>query len=362
MYNHYFAVIMAGGGGTRLWPLSRRASPKQMLALTGDRTMFQLAVDRLEGLFPVERILVVTTEEQAGALQTQDLRVPKDNYLLEPLPRGTASVVGLAAVALQQRDPQAVMAILTADHFIGNVPVFHRLLQAAHTSALDGCLVTLGVAPTFPSTGYGYIQSGEPLGVYDGLEVFTAQRFTEKPDEATARAMLAAGGYSWNSGMFVWRLADIMGEFERQMPALAAQLGEISAVWNTPTGPETLRRVWPTVQVQSIDYGVMEGARRVAVIPAAGLGWNDIGSWESLFDVIPASQDGNVIANGPAITLETRNTLIFQSGNRLVAAIGVEDLIIVDSGDALLVCRKDQAQKVKQVVEKLKKENLARYL
>lgn len=356
MYSDYYAVIMAGGGGTRLWPLSRQARPKQMLSLFDERTLFQTAVSRLDGLFPPERIYVVTVAEQASELQGQCPEIPVENYLIEPMPRGTASVVGLAAVALQQRDPQAVMAVLTSDHFIGDNERFHQLLRSAYQVAKDGYLVTLGIEPTFPATGFGYIQSGEQVGTYQGLNAYRVLRFKEKPNEELAREMLESGDHSWNSGMFVWQVSQIMQEFRRQMPALAGSLEEISRHWGGPEERATVERIWPTIQVETIDFGVMEGARQVAVIPAAGLGWNDVGSWDSLFDVLPADEHGNIVMGGEHVGLNTRGSLMYvNQPHRLIVTIGVEDIVVVDTGDVLLVCRKDQAQKVRDVVNHLKK-------
>jgi mannose-1-phosphate guanylyltransferase len=355
MLEHYYAVIMAGGGGTRLWPLSRKAKPKQMLKLAEEGTLFQNAVSRLDGVFPPERIFVVTIEEQAVELQKQCPGIPPENFLIEPMPRGTASVVGMAAIALHHRDPQAVMAVLTADHFIGNVALFRQLLQSGYELAQEGRLVTLGVTPTFPATGYGYIQYGERLGVYGDVDAFQAVRFAEKPDEETARRMLASGAYAWNSGMFVWTVADILAEFERQMPALHAQLQQIAAAWGAPEQANTLAATWPQIQPETIDYGIMEGARNVAVIAARGLGWNDVGSWDSLFDVNQPNPDGNIVIGGQHIGLDTHGSLIYVTQERrLIVTIGVEDLVVVDTGDVLLVCRKDQAQKVRLVVDQLK--------
>jgi mannose-1-phosphate guanylyltransferase len=357
MIEHFYGVIMAGGGGTRLWPLSRKARPKQMLSLIEERSLFQSAIDRVNGILPPERILVVTVAEQAAQLREQAPEIPNENFLLEPMPRGTASVVGLAAQALQHRDPQAIMAVLTSDHFIGNQERYQDLLRAAHQVALDGYLVTLGIAPTFPATGYGYIQQGELLGTYRDQPVYWAMRFKEKPDDAQARAMLESGDHAWNSGMFVWQVSQILEEIARQMPDLAAKLAEIGQVWNTPSRQSTLERVWPTIQPETIDYGVMEGARQVAVIPAQGLNWSDVGSWDSLFDVLPADQSGNIVIGGEHIAVDTRNSLVYvNQEHRLIVTIGVDDLVVVDTGDVLLVCHKSKAQKVRQVVNQLSRD------
>ncbi len=352
---HFYAVIMAGGGGTRLWPLSRQTRPKQMLSLFDERSLFQTAVERLDGILPVQQILVVTVEDQAAELRQQVPEIPAENYLLEPMPRGTASVVGLAAVALQQRDPEAVMAILTSDHYMANEGRFRQLLAAAYDVAQDGYLVTLGIEPSFPATGYGYIRQGEQVGEYQDMSVFKVDKFIEKPDQERAAAMLASGDHAWNSGMFVWRVDRILEEFNRQMPELAETLEAIAAVWGTPRQNETLQRLWPAIEPETIDYGIMEGARRVAVIPAAGLGWSDVGSWDSLFDVLKGDDHGNIVMGGEHVGLDTQQSLIYMSQpRRLIVTIGVKDLVVVDTGDVLLVCHKDQAQSVRKVVDRLK--------
>ncbi len=325
MDEHYYAVIMAGGGGTRLWPLSRQSSPKQMLRLFADRTLFQIAIQRLESIFPAERILVVTVADQAAQLQQQWPDIPRENYLIEPMPRGTASVVGLAAVALKHRDPQAVMAILTADHYIENEAKFRDLLRAGLDLAREGFLVTLGITPTYPATGYGYVQRGDALGKYQSMEAYRVLRFAEKPAEDQAKKMLASGDHDWNSGMFIWRVDRILSEFERHMPDLAEKLEVISNAWGTPEQDSTLQQVWPTIRPETIDYGIMEKAAQVAVLPAAGLGWNDVGSWDSLFDVLTPGENGNIVLGADFFGVDTQDTLVSASGSeRLVVTIGVK--------------------------------------
>jgi mannose-1-phosphate guanylyltransferase len=361
---NYYAVIMAGGGGTRLWPLSRKERPKQMLQLIDDRTLFQTSVERLEGLFPPERILVVTVADQAREFQEQYPHIPEQNYILEPSPRGTASVVGLAAVALQSRDPQAVMAILTSDHYIGNEGRFRSLLRFALDVALAGHLVTLGITPTFPSTGYGYIHRGKRLEILShqdnelaernlpALNAYQVIRFIEKPDEERAKQMIQSGDYAWNSGMFVWRVDKIMSEFRRQMPDLATVLEEIGQAWGTDRQQKMFDKLWPGINPQTIDYGIMEGAQNVAVIPAEGLEWSDVGSWDAFFDVLPADRNGNIVMGERHIGLDTHRSLVYSDEeDRLIVTIGIEDLVIVETKDVILVCHKDQAQRVRQVVK-----------
>ena len=359
---HTYAVIMAGGGGTRLWPVSRRSRPKHLLPLIADESLFQTTVKRLDGLFPIDQIFVVTVADQVEELQRQTPEIPHANFLIEPSPRGTASVIGLAAAILHRRDPQAVMAVLPSDHFIRNRDLFHLFLRIASDVARDDYLVTLGIAPTYPSTGYGYIQRGELLPEKYPYPVYSVKRFKEKPDDIAAREMIRSGDHSWNSGMFIWKTGRILSELAEQMPALKSGLDQVSAVVDTPEFTPAIESVWHTLSVVTIDYGIMEKARRVAVLPAGGLEWSDVGSWDSLFDVLIPDQNGNIVFSGHLMALDTHNSLVYGNRDgRLVVTIGVDDLIIVDSGDVLMVCHKEQAQSVRQIVSKLKNSDRDHY-
>jgi mannose-1-phosphate guanylyltransferase len=353
-----YAVIMAGGSGTRLWPLSRQQRPKQALPLIGRRTLFQEAIDRIRPLIPPERILTVTRREHAALLRDQAPELPLENFVIEPEGRGTAPAIGLAAIQLQRIDPQATMVVLTADHHIAAVDDFRHALCAAAQVASEGYLVTLGIRPASPSTGYGYIQHGPRLDTAD-LPAFQVERFVEKPGLEQARAMVDSGEYSWNSGMFVWRVDRILQEFGRHMPELYRQLREVGAALKTASSEATLSRVWPRVTKQTIDYGVMEQADRVAVIPV-DIGWTDVGSWGSLWSLLTADQNGN-IAVGPHVGIDTQDTLTFGS-RRLIATIGVRDMVIVDTDDAVLVCPRAHEQAVRDLVDQLKREDLQAWL
>ena len=352
-----YAVIMAGGGGTRLWPLSRRGRPKQALRLFGERTLFQRTVERVLPLIPPERILVVAVEEQAEVLRRQAPALPAESFLYEPSPRGTAAVVGLGAVVLRRRDPQARFACLPADHYIAHEERFRDVLRAAFALAQEGDLVTLGIRPTAPATGFGYIEAGEPRGEYEGWPAFRVQAFKEKPALAEAQRYLAGGRHSWNSGMFVWRAEALLQEIERQMPALHAGLRAVEEALGRPDERAVLEAVWRELKPQTVDYGVMEGARRVAVFAADALGWWDVGSWDALFEMGGLDAAGNLQLAPDVLLHDVRDSLVLRApeaaGPRLIAALGVHDLIVVDTGDVLLICDRARAQEVRALVERL---------
>ncbi|MBN2048743.1 MAG: NTP transferase domain-containing protein [Anaerolineaceae bacterium] len=361
--NHYYAVIMAGGGGTRLWPLSRRSRPKQMLRLGSDRTLFQQAVDRLEGLYDPDHIYVVTIAEQAKQLQLQCPQVPVENYLLEPMPRGTASVVGLASIVIYRRDPEATLSVLTADHLIQNEKLFLQLLQAGYEIAQEKFLVTLGILPTYPATGYGYIQRGEELGTYLELNGFQVKRFREKPDLETAEKFIMDGDHFWNSGMFIWRADQILAEFREHMPQLNRILQWIYDVLGSEDEREVIETLWPAIKPETIDYGIMEKASRVAVIPAENLDWNDVGSWDSVDEVLPKDEFNNILIDAQFLGLDSDNMVICSDRtDRLICTINMHEHIIIDTGDALLVCPKKDAQRVKEMVALLKRTGLTQYV
>jgi mannose-1-phosphate guanylyltransferase len=352
MIDHLYAVVMAGGGGTRLWPMSRKQHPKQTLTLTGSRTLFQVAVDRLLPLITLEQIFVVTTADQVDSLYAQYPQIPKANFIVEPQGRGTASCIGLSALILKKVDPDATMIVVTADHYIADVDTFRDSLRAARDIAEEGYLVTMGIEPTNPSTGYGYIEQGELLGEVDGFEYYRVAKFTEKPDFPTARAFLEAGNYAWNSGMFIWRADRILDEIQRQMSELDGVLKTLNEVDGVEDFERALHRLWPSLPKETIDYGVMENADRVAVIPN-DIGWSDIGIWASVKALYSEDADGNVMI-GDVLDLDSQDTMVLADGERFIATIGLDDVIVVDTPDALLITRGDQSQRVKEIVQKLK--------
>ncbi|HNU05462.1 MAG TPA: mannose-1-phosphate guanylyltransferase [Anaerolineae bacterium] len=354
-------VILAGGSGTRLWPRSRQALPKQFLDLTGQGTMLHETYVRLAPLVPAERMLVITNQQYVDLARQQLPELPPEHIIGEPAPRGTAAAVGLGAVMAQHLRPDAIMASVHADHLILKPDRFRAALAAAAEVADRGALVTLGIQPTFAHTGLGYVEQGEALPPAGGHPVYRVVRFVEKPDLPTAERFLAGGRHSWNSGLFAWRVDRILAEFSRHMPDLHAGLAEIGQALGGPAADETLQRIFPTLPHQTIDYGIMERASDIAVLPV-DIGWTDIGSWGTLLEVLDGDQAGNVVrGEAPVFTQDTRNTLIY-TADRLVAAIGLEGLVIVDSGDALLICPKDRAEDVRQAVDWLKQTGREGYL
>lgn len=354
--SHLYAVILAGGSGTRLWPRSRRQHPKQLLDLLSERTMLQETVERIAPLVSYSNVFVITNHEYVADVQYQLPEVQSEQVIGEPEGRGTAPPAALAALVLQQRDPDAITIILPADHAIPHAAEFRYALRAAGEMANDGYLVTLGIKPEYAETGYGYIEVGAPLGEPLGLTAYRVKRFTEKPDAATAAQFVASGNYFWNSGIFIWRIDTILQEFAQHLPEMRDQLEQMVA---KGLDAPTLEQDWAALENQTLDFGIMEKSERVAMVPL-DVGWNDVGSWAAIFDLMEGDADGNVIV-GHHIGVDTQSSLIYSKG-RLIATVGLDNMIIVDAGDVLLVCPKDRAQQVKQIVDELKRRGAHEYL
>jgi len=358
-----FAVIMAGGAGTRFWPLSREKMPKQLLKIGAKDTLIQETVKRVLPLIKQENIFVVTNHALSDDINRQlsdKFGEPwVANFILEPQAKNTAPALGLSALHLNRIDPEGIMVVLSADHSIRNTGELLRLLQVAGNAAVENHLVTLGIKPDRPETGYGYIKAGAPCRGSDQGELCSVEAFVEKPNLETAREYLRQGNYYWNSGIFVWKIRTLLQEIEKHAPSLYKGLMEIQKNIGTDKETEVIRQVFKRLESISIDYAVMEKTDRAAVIPA-DIGWSDVGSWTALDDVSDRDASGNVIA-GNVIDIDSHDSIIYAE-KRLVATIGLKNLVVVDTPDATLVCSKDRAQDVKKVVDVLKQRKSGEHL
>ncbi len=347
------AVIMAGGTGERFWPLSRRSTPKQLLNIAGGGTMINQTVDRLKPLVDESRIWVVTTVDQSPALRKILPAVAKAGHILmEPVGRNTAPCVALAAYAVAREDPGAVMAVLPADHVIKPKREFQRTLRAAaRTAERMGSLITIGIKPTFPSTGYGYIRRGRKMTEAGDYAFYRVDRFIEKPDRKRARQFIKSPLFTWNSGIFIWSLGAIDAALEKYLPRVAGALRPLTTL--SPKKRQSfLKRVYPGLPGISIDYGIMEKHQNV-LMTAASFQWDDVGSWDALEEYLPLTPDGNRV-RGELVGHEINGCISFSTGP-LVGMIGVSNLIVVATGDAVLVCPRERAQDVKKLVQKIRK-------
>ncbi len=350
-----YAAILAGGVGTRLWPRSRQDRPKQFTDITGTGvTMIQATAQRLVGLMPTNHIFVLTGGAYAGLAAEQLPEVPPQQIIVEPSGRNTAPAIGLACMHLAQHDPTAVIAILPADHIIPDGAALRAALRRAANVAREGYLVTLGIQPTFPHTGYGYIKRSALIDDFDGLPAFRVERFLEKPNRSLAETFVAEGGYYWNGGIFISRVDRMLAEFEAQTPEMYAALERIGAALGAPDADAVLTAEWETLPSISIDYAIMERAQRVAVVPL-NAGWNDVGSWDALETVLNKDDAGNSIAKGDVLLLDSHDNIVY-SDKRIVALVNVNNLVVVETEDTLLIGDKGQMQRVKDVVEQLRAE------
>lgn len=347
---------MAGGVGERFWPRSRRRRPKQLLDLTGRGSMLRLTIDRLDGLSRPEEILVVTNEEQRAAiLEVLGGRLPAENVIGEPVGQNTAPCIGLAAVVLRDRHGDQPMLVLPADHLVEPVSTFQQQVRAgAEFVAESGSLLTFGIPPTRPETGYGYIHAGPVVSAAPAARIRRVEAFLEKPDAESARAFVEggdAGEYFWNSGIFMWTAGAILESIETHIPELRRVLAEIEAGMGTGPLADVLKSLYPQTPCISIDYGVMEKAGNVVVLEASFV-WNDVGSWEFIRDVTAPDADGNAVV-GDHVLVDARGCTIVAE-DRTVGVLGLEDVVVVDGGDTLLVCARDRVQEVKKIVQALK--------
>jgi mannose-1-phosphate guanylyltransferase len=355
----FYAIVPAGGAGTRLWPLSRQARPKFLLDLTGSgRTLIQQTWDRLEPLAGPSGVTVVTGAAHAEAIREQLPSLLETNLLTEPSPRDSAAAICLAAAVIVRRDPQAVIGSFAADHVIRNVPGFQAAVAQAVHAARAGEIVTLGITPDHASTAFGYIKLGDPLGLDGAPSACRVERFEEKPDADTAASYLEQGGYRWNAGMFVARADVLLAELQRTRPALFDGVTAIAAAWDDPDPlqrEQAIARWWPDLEKIAIDYAIAEPAAeagRVAVVPAA-LGWDDIGDWASLAALLPGDAALKVVGDAAQVLDVDSSGIAVPAGDRLVAVLGLKDVVVIDTPSAVLVTTREWAQDVKKVVETL---------
>lgn len=354
-----YTVIIAGGSGTRFWPLSRQDTPKQLLSISGKETLIQATVSRMNPIVPFERTYIVTNSNQVESINMQLLAMTgvswDTHFIVEPEAKNTAPAIGLAAVHLKHLDPGAIMVVLPSDHIIKNNKKFRSSVLLGAKASEDGSLVTIGIKPNKPETGYGYIKCGKKIkeGVYN------VEEFKEKPNKNKAIEYLKDGNYYWNSGIFIWRADTILKAIERHMPELYEGLAKIENTIGTEKNKEVARAVFLKFESESIDYGILEKVDKVALVPAK-MGWCDVGSWHALDYVIPVDADNNV-KKGNLISIDNKNSILY-CGKRLVAAVGLEDMIVVDTPDATLICPRNKAQEVRKIVDVLKKRGAKEYV
>lgn len=360
---HFYAVILAGGGGTRLWPKSRKSTPKHFLKLYSDKTLIQETYARNIQILPKERIFVITAQSQSELIEKQLPDLPKENLITEPEAKNTAMAMGLAVAVIYQRDPEAVIINLPADHLIENEKKFQDVVwQTLTVAAETDNIVAIALRPTYPHTGMGYIKIGDELeNLSDrqkGIFVFDGKGYREKPDLITAQSFIASGQYLWNGGMYCWAAKTFIFAAESHVPWLAQGMDKIIQAKGKK---EVLAEVYQGAESIAVDYAISEKAKNMVVIPG-DFGWSDIGDWKVVFDTHPKNEENNVInGGGEFISIDTKESLIEGNG-RLIATVGLKDIVIIDTPDALLVCAKDRSQDVKKVVEKLKAEKKEQYL
>jgi mannose-1-phosphate guanylyltransferase len=352
-----FAVIMAGGIGSRFWPRSKEKSPKQLLRIFGENTMIQDTVDRLKGLVDDENIYIITNKIQKPEIVTQLNHIPYENIIEEPFGRNTAACIGLASVIIEKKDKNAVTLILPADHIIKDKNIFHATLKNAAKFAFESKgLVTIGIPPTRPETGYGYIQIDDK-SISDNI--FKVLTFAEKPNYATAVRFIESGDFMWNSGMFIWRADAILNEIKNYLPDLWEGLETIRNDLGNPEYEKTLFNVYGILRSISIDYGIMEKSKQVFLIKGE-FSWSDVGSWEEVYQLTEKNNEGNAL-NGNIYIDRTIESYIY-SPDKFTAVVGVENLIVINTEDALLICRRDHCQDVKKIVDHLKINKMSEYL
>jgi mannose-1-phosphate guanylyltransferase len=357
-----YGVIMAGGIGSRFWPQSRKLFPKQLLKVFGESTLIQQSYQRLLNISSKENILIVTTGDLVSPIKNQIKTLTDSNFIVEPMGKNTAPCLALTAFQIAQNDPDGVMVVVPADHLIRDIDMFNKTLNAAIAFAKEEeALITLGIHPTHPETGYGYIQNGDKAGEIGGQEIYNVKTFAEKPNLETAKRFLESQDFFWNSGMFIWRAGVLLKEFENHLPSIYEEFNQAFNHWGKPAFNEQIDIAYKKTKAISIDYGIMQEAANVYMIPGK-FEWNDIGSWDVVAKLTgEGDKKQNIINAKNGALIDTQNTYVNAPG-KLVATVGVEDLIIIDTKDALLICKKGHSQGVKEVVDDLQIKGLDEYL
>lgn len=349
VFEHAYAVIMAGGSGTRFWPLSRRKHPKQLLTFFGQSSLLEQTVARIQPVIPLDHMYIFTSELILKQVRHLFPRIPSDQIIGEPASRNTAPTLGVAAHEIARRDPEGIMAVLPSDQIIAKPALFRQILGAAcRVASTAGRSVVLGLKPTRPDTGFGYVRLGRREGKVAGHAVFYVDHFTEKPTLATARRYVASGRYLWNGGMFIWKAATLIENLKRCQPAMAAQLKQIAEAGGV--GSRAFRRLFPKLKKISIDYALMEKISNIFALPAA-IGWNDVGSWAVVYELSNQDKEKNVRPRS-SLSLDSRGNMVV-APKKFVVTVGVQDLIVVETDDALLVCARDRSQDVGKAVQEL---------
>jgi mannose-1-phosphate guanylyltransferase len=370
----FYAIIPAGGSGTRLWPVSRSARPKFLLPLPGPRTMIQETVQRLAPLCDRTDVFIITGQKHAEEVRTQLPGLDPGQVVVEPVARGSGPAIGLGAAIAYTRDSEAIVGSFAADHVVTEPAVFENAVRTAIDIASRGYLVTIGIQPSYPETGYGYICAGDSIGIVNDLDVCVVDEFKEKPDLETATCYVESGRYLWNASMFVWQAKTLLDELRAYLPDVASALEQIAAVWDTPDRDRVMQEIWPAIEEVTIDHGILEKSDRVAVVPGT-FGWTDLGDWHGYGKVVaefltsnaqtmdPSSGNGhihldvnnNLTIHADLLSVDATNAVVIGNG-RLVALLGVNDLVVIDTDDAVLVCDRARAQDVRHLVDELKRQ------
>jgi mannose-1-phosphate guanylyltransferase len=355
-----YCLIMAGGSGTRFWPRSRTAKPKQYLDMFGEGSLLESTIKRFSTFTETDNIYIVSNKNQAAELEKQTPLLPRENLIYEPVGKNTLPCIGLAALYAEKENPEGIMVVSPSDHLVNDHKLFRDTVLAASKIAgeKDG-IVTIGINPTFPATGYGYVKTAEDITVTEKIRQFKVNRFVEKPQLKTAKTYLEDGGYFWNSGLFVFKVSVFLEAVREFAPGLYSDLRKIQADIGKPTYQQTLDEIYRAVESISVDYGIMEHARNIFMVEGK-FDWNDLGSWESVYQEEKKDENGNA-SNGEAIFLDAKNSYVF-TDEGLVALVGLDDVIVVRDGNATLVCKKENVQDVKKIVDQLKTDNKNHFL